>query len=103
MIQNIDDQIQERSIAEAAGTHVIAVVALEQSRAVEMERHFAVSGEPVEMVWYRDTQQLRAQAGERKEHFEAVILFSDESKKSGEAEVEGLRRWLGGTPLIEAA
>lgn len=110
MIQNIDDQVQERSVSEAGGTHVFAVVAREKSRAAEMARHFAASGEPVETVWYRDAEQFRAQAGDSKGRFEAVILFSDKKARSGgpsdadvAEEAEALREWLGGTPLIEAA
>lgn len=107
MIQNIDDQTQAGSVTE---THVFAVVASEKARATEMERYFAVSGEPVEMIWYSDARQLRAQARERKGRFEAVILFADskaqgarENDANADAEAEALREWLAGTPLIEAA
>jgi hypothetical protein len=110
MIQNIDDQGLENAVPGAGGTHVFAMVAREKARAAEMQRHFAASGEPVETVWYRNGQQLRAQEGENKGRFEAVILFSDSKAKKAagdgaeaEEEAEALRRWLGGTPLIEAA
>lgn len=106
MIQNIDDQVQENSVPEAGVTHVFAVVAREKARAAEMARHFASSGEAVETVWYRDAEQLRAQAGESKGRFEAVILFSDKKAKdtaASDADAEALRVWLAGTPLIEAA
>ncbi len=85
---------------------MFAVVAHEQARADEVARRFAAEGDAVETVWFRDTEQLRTQAGEQKARFEVVILFSDVKEQrtpENEAEADNLRLWLDGTPLIEAA
>lgn len=105
MIQHIDDQ-GLGSGTTTGGTHrVLAVVAGEEARAAEVARRFAAEGDEVETLWYQDVKQLRAKGEERKDEFEVVILFSDaqSSWQAAEAEAQALRRWLGNTPLIEAA
>ena len=96
MIQLSDEQSR---CGVGATRRVLAVVASDKAKAKQMTRCFAAAGDDVEAVWYRDVKQLRAQAGSRLAEFEVVVWFGGEA----ETEIDALREWLGGTPLIEAA
>lgn len=82
---------------------MLAVVSGSEACATEMARRFEAAGELIETVWFPHADALRAQVRDRKSRFEVVILFSEAKVwQAAEADAEALRKWLAGTPVIEA-